>query len=394
MVTYLDSLLVLVLDFLFRPNEVNRSYWERVRLDIDHPCYFSFSQLKSYAPGKEKRLILFRKELKQGLLNRLKSEKITRSLARAIILDEEDTIKSDLRSYQSNILQVLVDILKICITVYSSTSKVFNFSASSELFRQDSPLIIQWSRSVDGFIESSSPDYHKQLSFSQERNFRKNMNNDDGDDQSSIKKRRKKRRRKHFKSPEVISSSDSSDFEDDTSNKSKDSPVKQARLDEIDKSNTLQATLDSDSSLARDLSCSDSDSSDKIKKLGENKIPKKDSDFMLELQKLQDTQLDSKHVSTSSSNKVKKDIVIKVNEAGKNLQEFPPFSDLYQDNLNKVEANIVTFLEITERLKKHALVLQNNLLPGNIETCLCCPAHCAQALVKATKDKRGPKKKT
>ena len=111
--------------------------------------------------------------MKQGLLNRLKSEKITRSLARAIILDEEDTIKSDLRSYQSNILQVLVDILKICITVYSSTSKVFNFSASSELFRQDSPLIIQWSRSVDGFIESSSPDYHKQLSFSQERNFRK-----------------------------------------------------------------------------------------------------------------------------------------------------------------------------------------------------------------------------
>ena len=118
------------------------------------------------------------------------------------------------------ILQILVDILKICITVYINTTHVFNLSASSELYRQGSPLIIQWSKTVNGFIEATSPDYHKQFAFSQERSIRKNMNNIDNDDASvsNIKKlRRKKRKRKQFKSAEVLSSTDSSDFGDNES---------------------------------------------------------------------------------------------------------------------------------------------------------------------------------
>ena len=82
-----------------------------------------------------------------------------------------------------------------------------------------------------------------------------------------------------------------------------------------------------------------------------------------------------------------------VSQPAKTLQDFPPSSVMFQEQAEKLHSNLALFLEVTERIKKHALVMQNNLLPGNIENCVCCPVHCSQALAKATKDKRGPKKK-
>ena len=199
-------------------------------------------------------------------------------------------------------------------------------------------------------------------------------------------KRKKVPVRKKHKSVEILSTaSESSNSDEEGSKKESAELVQRKRNYESDTSSLIN----------QDLCLSDTDEYEEK----EGKDRGMENDFLLEVEKLKESNKDYLIPSKVGNESVdkgvikKKDVVINISENAKKLENFSPSSTMYQESTSTIQSNLLKFVEIVDRMKKHAAVLQNNLLPENIETCTCCPMHCAQALTKATKDKRGPKKK-
>ena len=420
MSSMLERLFSLVIDFLQKSNQENKGFWEKVRSDTSHCFHFCLASLKDSGSVENQRHVL-KEELKSALLQVLKNNQTTQQIALRILRKDENIVKLDLRSSQSSILQCLVDILKINLTVYTSEARAFYFSSCKGLLRLGPPLVIQWSRDKNSFIEVER-EYHFSRFISPESFPTSSTKVSFPTDSTSKKKTSSKelskpvRRKRRYKSPEFVSSSsdsDSSSFsdedddDDDVRKRSsrgnagvikkkidKDVPKKRLRLEETREKIDNSVSV---SSLAKDLTLTESENEEfeeEAKKLQRQigvEVPSKNDefDFTSELKKMQESQSQS----TLSKKFDRRNVEVSVSDSAKNLQRFSPSSELYLDTRDKIEANLSKFLEITERMRKHALVMQQNLLPGNIESCLCCPVHCAQALIKATKDKRGPKKK-
>lgn len=385
----LDSLLWKVVHYLTEFTGENSEFWDRVKNDQNHVFYFACMRLKN--GDEENRLSIFKEELKASILSALKVQDSTKNIAYLIMTNDEARLKLDLRSSQSVIIQHVVDIVRIAINVYTNDGKSCNFSSCYGLYKQNFPLSIQLSRNEDKFIDVD-------LSYQYKARSKKpidllgeaGLKEVKGEDILVKKSKKRKLCKQKYKSAEIVSSSDS----DDSCLSSK----------KVKKScgNRVQNNLDkegnySDFSCARDLDLSDTDTEGYVE--GSSKIDMhvnkehQSVDFADEVKKLRDAQNIVHEKGIYKDQGFKKDVKVSVSEAGKRLQDFPTCSVMYQENVQRIQSNLIAFVEITERMKKHALVMQNNLLPSNMETCLCCPNHCAQALVKATKDKRGPKDK-
>ena len=375
MAVVLDRCIQLLVDFIAKVNAENKDYWNKVKSDETHFFYICCSCLKDCI--EDKRIELFRGELRAALLDSLKTRSVSRDIYFAIISNDEDLVNLDLKSNQSIILQNLVDLVKFSILVYAGNGTSCHFSPCLGLKRYGLPLVIQWSSSHNRYIQT---DLHhdKTSKFEETEKSKLKRSHDISKNSEKTRKKRKIHMKHKFKSREILSSTDSSDSDEEVKVPTPSSSIPK------------NVNNESDSSINNDLCVSDTD---------EYEDKEKSGDFYVELDKLkrsvqvQELEGDLKNNSKFDSDHQKKEVQVNISEAAKNLQEFSPFSVLYQENIGRIESNISKFLEVTERLRKHALVLQSNLLPENIETCLCCPIHCAQALVKATKDKRGPKKK-
>ena len=111
----------------------------------------------------------------------------------------------------------------------------------------------------------------------------------------------------------------------------------------------------------------------------------------LDLSSDSDTEENKSNFKEHSVKKSKK-ISLNVSDDVCDLKGFPVNSSLFQD-CSTIQENLQTFIEISDRIKKHVLLLKENMYPEKISTCLCCPVHCSNGLLKSTKGKRGPKKK-
>ena len=321
-----DSLLLKVIHYLKGSVRENREFWEKVKADEKHPFYFSCLRLKSYC-SEDNRLHIFKEELRAAISSALKSQDITRNIAYLIISNDEDRIRQDLRSEQSIIIQSLADVVKIGINVYTLDGRFYHFPSCSGLYKQHTPLVIQWSKDADRFID---PDLYYQykpipkkcgesLIADGRKGFSKGVH-------ASEKHKRKRRKspKPRYKSSELISSSDSDEsnasfkkiLKFDEHDLEKIQSKKQSSLG-FKKRADLDAKQDkvNDLSSLRDLDLTDSDAEGY-----EDKLRKEDLslDFEEELTKLQ-------KIEISTSSRVKKDLEVKVSESGKGWKNSHPF---------------------------------------------------------------------
>lgn len=77
----------------------------------------------------------------------------------------------------------------------------------------------------------------------------------------------------------------------------------------------------------------------------------------------------------------------------KDLFDIPMANTLFDEKTKIISKNLDIVVDISERLKNHAQVLQRNVLSSNMSDCISCMVHCIPATDKATKGKRGPRKK-
>ena len=330
-------------------------------------------------------------EAANSILSHLKGELGTRTIGYFIVTGNSDKIKQDLSSPDSTILGCIAEVLQFTLVIYKGHCNPQYFTPTVQSFRQGTPLVIQWNKTEKMFEETNLKQQKLSRYYSEDQDGVKPTKQDEVVD-SRLKKLKRKKKAK-------LVSSDSSDSDNESYRNEK-------------------RRQNSDSSIGHDLSLSETDGFEddeddendhlSVKQAGSKSSL--DNDFLEELRKLENMQKKTKDSASGKqhdtdlkkmrdkdldSQKIQKKKVLKVglSEEVKNLEQFEPFSTLYLEKSKLIQANIDKFLEITDRLRKHVLVLQANLFPENMSTCLCCPIHCAQALVKATKDKRGPKKK-
>ena len=89
--------------------------------------------------------------------------------------------------------------------------------------------------------------------------------------------------------------------------------------------------------------------------------------------------------------KAKQKIKMDFSDEVKKLKNFAPMATLYKDELAINQMNIKYCMTVIERIRRHLEVLSSNTLSEAIDTCAKCPQHCSVALLKSTKDRRGPK---
>ena len=231
---------------------------------------------------------------------------------------------------------------------------------------------------------------------------------DTDNNKNKDKKRRKKKKTKiksrKFVSDEYTSDSDDIPFQKDekverkeTENKKKDAAVKQnvPYLDTSDSEIEMVSSTKHEKNvihMKRKASEGVKDNSQKKRRLGdevefdflkqdlhlsedsdEEEIPKLEPSICMK------SKMQASNVKMECSDEVKK------------LHTFIPMATLFKDELAVNQENIRYIMTVVERIRKHVEVLSANTLPDNLETCTRCPQHCSSAVLKCTKDRRGPR---
>ena len=411
--TLIHQLLSLIFLILCRDTKDNHAFWNRLASDEEHSLYHTIEYIKKIRKDKSiSALDLIKKDVISLLIQEtldslstyMKKKKDYRSMYGNYITKNNDEIKKDILSEHSIIIECISEILAVRLTFFNSNNST-EFRPITCYLRNGKCISLRWNSHTNLIEEMDSSMYRRRISEKKKliSNCSVKDDSDEDEDNDNI----------NASLPKYITSQRNNSNLSDTDSEKIHTSLDDSNKKKVKKSFVFHSYVSDEENLSdsdgemnkKNTSIPSvktrkrkySEESEELTTLKQSKIPlgsEPEFDFLTQDLHLSDTDEDDSLTPEINQRKNKKDIQhteLDISDEVKELQNFIPMATLFKDEIALNRMNLQYCFTVVDRIRKHLQVLASNMLPERIDKCCRCPQHCSTAVLRCTKDRRGPR---